>query len=400
MKIFSKVKFLAILPIILMGFLLFPVSKIYATTPRVDLLTADDFAVLGGSAISDTPSSIINGNVGLSPNGGASITGLTCGEVTGTIYDNDGFYTGNPAGVACRITDAGLLTKAKNDLTTAVNDATGRSITSTIATELGGSTLTDGVYNSAAGTFGITGTLTLDGQNNADSVFIFKAASTLITASSSKVVLINGAQACNVYWIVGSSATFGTSSTLIGNVMASESITDSGSSTIYGRLLASTSAITLNKTTVTKQTCSAGTAGGPTSSSSSSSSSSNSVDSYCEPIINTVVSSLIIESKRIDKDSVYIKWGPYSGTDKFNVQYGFENGKWLFNTDVTGFFTTINDLPFNQPIWVRVAARNDCQIGVYGESKFVGSPKMPNTGFAPKTSHIFSFLNQLKNWLF
>lgn len=148
-----------------------------------------------------------------------------------------------------------MLTQAKNDLTTAFNNASGRSVTSTIATELGGATLTDGVYNSEAGTFGITGTLTLNGQGNADSVFIFKAASTLITASSSKVVLINGAQACNVYWVVGSSATLGTSSTLIGNVMASASITDDGSSTIYGRLLASTGAITLNETTVIKQNC-------------------------------------------------------------------------------------------------------------------------------------------------
>ena len=390
MRIINKIKFIKLLSIILIGFILFPVSKVSAATTRVDLLTVDGFAVLGGSAISDTPSSTINGNVGLSPDGGASITGLTCGEVTGTIYDTNGEYTGNPAGTACRITDAGLLTKAKNDLTTASNDAFGRSITSTIATELGGATLTDGVYNSQAGTFGITGTLTLDGQGNADSVFIFKAASTLITASSSKVVLINGAQACNVYWVVGSSATFGTSSTLIGSVMASASITDDGSSTIYGRLLASTGAITLNKTTVIKQNCA--------STSNSNSTSPNSVDSYCPPIANTVVTPIIIESKRVDKDSVYITWGPYSGVDTFNVQYGFENGKWLFNTNVTGFFVTINDLPPNQPIWIRVAARNDCQIGVYGQPLFVGSPKLPNTGFAPQKNSLFVFINQIKNW--
>ena len=389
MKILNKIKLIKLLPIILVSLFFISTSKIHAATPRVNLLTADPFAVLGASAISDTPNSTINGNVGLSPGGGASITGLTCSEVTGTIYDTNGEYTGNPAGTACRITDAGLLTQAKNDLTTAANDAAGRTVTSTIATELGGATLTDGVYNSEAGTFGITGTLTLNGQGNADSVFIFKAASTLITASSSRVVLINGAQACNVYWVVGSSATFGTSSTLIGNVMASESITDNGSSTIYGRLLASTGAITLNNTTVIKQNCTS-------TSNSTTSTSSNSVDSYCPPIVNTVVSPIIIESKRVDKDSVYIKWGPYSGVDTFNVQYGFENGKFLYNTNVTGFFVTINDLPLNQPIWIRVAARNDCQIGVYGESKFVGSPKLPNTGFAPHKNILFIFLNQIK----
>ncbi|MDP4010105.1 MAG: ice-binding family protein [Candidatus Shapirobacteria bacterium] len=397
MKILKQIKFIVLLLIILMGFIFTPVSKVSATTSRVDLLTADGFAVLGGSAISDTPTSTINGNVGLNPNGGASITGLTCNEVTGTIYDNNGAYTGNPSGVACRITDAGLLTQAKNDLTTAVNDANGRSVTSTIATELGGATLTDGVYNSAAGTFGITGTLTLDGQGNADSVFIFKAASTLITASSSKVVLINSAQACNIYWVVGSSATFGTSSTLRGNVMASESITDDGSSTIYGRLLASTAAITLNKTTVTKQTCAAGTSGGPALTSTSNTSSGTAI-AYCPSIVNTVVPPIIIESKRVDKDSIYIKWGPYSGTDTFNVQYGTENGKWLYNVDVTGFSTTINALPINRPIWVQVAARNLCQIGTYGESKFVGSPKLPNTGFAPHKNSLFIFINQIKNW--
>lgn len=392
MRISNKSKFVKLFSIILVSLFFVSASKIYAATPRVDLLTTDGFAVLGGSAISDTPTSTINGNIGLSPNGGASITGLTCGEVTGTIYDNDGFYTGNPSGVVCRITDAGLLTKAKNDLTTAFNDAIGRSVTSTIATELGGATLTDGVYNSEAGTFGITGTLTLDGQGNADSVFIFKAASTLITASSSKVVLINGAQACNVYWVVGSSATFGTSSTLIGTVMASTSITDNGSSTIYGRLLASTGAITLNKTTVIKQNCA--------SSSNSTSSNSGPAIAYCPPIANTIISPIIIESKRVDKDSIYIKWGPYSGTDQFNVEYGFENGKWLFNTNVTGFFVTINDLPLNQPIWARIAARNECQIGTYGESKFVGSPKLPNTGFAPKNNNLFSLLKQIISWIF
>lgn len=391
---FSKIKFIKLLPIILVSSLFISASGVYAATPRVNLLTADSFAVLGGSAISDTPNSTINGNVGLSPGGGASITGLTCGEVTGTIYDTNGEYTGNPAGTACRTTDAGLLTAAKNDLTTASNDAVGRSVTSTIATELGGATLTDGVYNSESGTFEITGTLTLNGQGNADSVFIFKTASSFITASSSRVVLTNGAQACNVYWVVGSSATFGISSSLIGNVMASISITDDGSSTIYGRLLVSTGAITLNNTTVIKQNCAS------TSNSTSNSTSSNpdtSID-YCPPIADTVVTPMIIESKRVDKDSIYIKWGPYSGVDTFNILYGFEEGKLLYNVDVTGFFTTINDLRINQPIWVRVAARNDCQIGDYGEVKLVGGPKMPNTGFVPQKNNLLIFLNQIKNW--
>lgn len=267
----EDMKFLALLisvPLVVVLIVSFSTNspKVSAATTRVDLLTGDNFAVLGGSAISNVPTSVIIGDVGLSPTGGASITGLTCGEVTGTIYDTNGGYTGGGGGsTACRSTNAGLLTIAKNDLTTSYNDAAGRTTTSTIATDLAGATLTDGVYDSAAGTFGITGggTLTLNGQGNANAVFIFKMASTLITSSSSKVVLTNSAQPCNVYWQVGSSATLGTSSTLIGDVLALTSITDNGSSTVNGRLLARNGAVTLNKTTITKQTCAVGTTGGP-----------------------------------------------------------------------------------------------------------------------------------------
>lgn len=364
-------------------------QKAYAATTRVDLLTADGFAVLGGSAISDVPASVITGNVGLWPGGGSSITGLTCSEITGTLYDRDGGYAG---GGSCRVTDNALLVTAKDDLTTAYNDAAGRTITSTIATDLAGITLTDGVYHAASGTFSITGggTLTLDGEGNADSVFIFKMDSTLVTSSSSKVVLTNGAQECNVYWLVGSSTTLGTSSTLIGNVLALTSITDDGSSTVNGRLLARNGAVTLNKTTVTKKVCAT-----PTSSSTSSSTSSTNSNlapyEICPTIPAQIISPNIIESKRIDTDSISITWGPYSGTDKFNVRYGPTNGNWLYNVDVTGFSTTINALPTNQPIWVQVAARNDCMIATYGEAKLVGGPGLPNTGSVPNGSNVLLY---------
>jgi hypothetical protein len=224
-------------------------------------------------------------------------------------------------------------------------------------------------------------------------------ATTLITASSSKVVLTNSAQACNVYWQVGSSATLGTSTTLIGNVLALTSITDESSSTVNGRLLARNGAVTLNNTTITKKTCAAGTAGAPTptpttaaSSSSSSGGGSSSVTTtkVC-PALN-YIAPIIIESKRIDSDSISISWGPYSGINTFNIQYGLENGKWLYNTHTTGFSTTINDLPLNQPIWIRIAATDNCSIGVYGESKLVGGPLLPNTGFAPHENNIPWFI--------
>lgn len=359
--------------------------KVFASHLRVDLKTADSFAVLGGSAISDTGTTAIIGHVGLSPTGGASITGLTCPEVNGTIFDTNAGYTGGGGGsTACLQTNAGLLTTAKDDLTTAYNDAASRTTTSQIATDLAAATLTDGTYDSASGTFEINGggTLTLNGQGNADAVFIFKMATTLVTSSSSKVVLTNSAQACNVYWQVGSSATLGTSTTLRGNILALTSITDDGSSTVDGRLLVRNAAVTLNNTTIRRQTCAAGTAGAPVVAASSTSSSSGGSSSGFCPVVN-YSAPIILESRRVDSDSIFISWGPYAGTNTFNIIYGTENGNWLYNTDVTGFSTTINGLPANQPIWVRIAVRSSCTIGNYGEAKLVGGPKLPNTGIGP-----------------
>ncbi len=177
MKFLSLLLVFIPLVVLIISFITTP-SKVFASHARVDLQTADNFGVLAGSAISDTGTTAVIGDVGLSPTGGTAITGLTCVEVNGTIYDTNGGYTGGGgSGTACLKTDAGLLTTAKNDLTTAYNDAAGRTTTSTVATELGSTTKTDGTYDSAAGTFQITGTLTLDGGGNANAVFIFKMAS-------------------------------------------------------------------------------------------------------------------------------------------------------------------------------------------------------------------------------
>src|SRR5438132_10006300 len=102
------------------------------------------------------------------------------------------------------------VTQAANtDLMTAYHEAAGRTTVTTVPTELGGTTLVPGVYSSAAGTFGITGTVTLNGQGDPNAVFVFQTASTLITATGSTVSLIGSAQSCNVFWQVGSSATLG-----------------------------------------------------------------------------------------------------------------------------------------------------------------------------------------------
>jgi hypothetical protein len=108
------------------------------------------------------------------------------------------------------------------------------------------------VYVSPAGTFGITGTVTLDARGQPNAIFIFKAASTLTTASASMVNLVNGAQSANVFWLVGSSATLGTNSTLRGNVIAFTSITVTTGVTVAGRTLARNAAVTLDTDTITR----------------------------------------------------------------------------------------------------------------------------------------------------
>ena len=206
-----------------------------AATAAVSLGTAADFAVLAGSTITNTGPSAITGDVGLSP--GTAITGLPSGQVNGTVHAADA-----------------VAAQAKSDLVAAYDDAAARPATATIPVELGGTTRTPGVYESPAGTFGITGTVTLDAQGDTNAVFIFKAASTLITASASSVNLVNGARASNVFWQVGSSATLGTYSILRGNVMALASITVTTGVTIDGRVLARTAAVTLDTDTISRPT--------------------------------------------------------------------------------------------------------------------------------------------------
>jgi hypothetical protein len=153
-----------------------------------------------------------------------------------------------------------VAAQAEADLLTAYTDAAGRAA-ATVGTELGGTTLTSGVYNSADGTFGITGTLTLDGQNDPNAVFIFQTATTLVTASSSKVILINGAKSSQIYWKVGSSATLGTYSYFAGNILALTAITANTNAVVNGRLLALGAAITTDGNTATNPSFGAATYG-------------------------------------------------------------------------------------------------------------------------------------------
>jgi hypothetical protein len=248
---------------LLVGVLTLGLASVVMAATMVNLGVATSFAVLAGTAVVNVPTSTINGDVGLSPAAGSNYSGLTDGEVAGVIYAVDA--TG-PAG---SVENPALLTTAKNDLTAAYLDAAGQ-VTDTAFVagdnQLGGQTLTPGVYAfGAASSANLVGTLTLDAQGDANAVFIFKASSSLVTASGSVVQLINGASACNIFWQVTSSATLGTGSTFLGTIMALTSITDNGAGTVTGRLLARNAAVSLNNTTINVPVCAGvlGASGGP-----------------------------------------------------------------------------------------------------------------------------------------
>jgi len=210
-----------------------PFSAQAAAIP-VPLGTANSFVVLAGAGITNTGPTTLNGNLGTFPT--TSITGAGSLTVTGTNHAGDA-----------------VTQKAKTDLVTAYNTATGEGPTSPIAADLTGRTLKPGVYNSAS-SIGLTGALTLDAANDPNAVFVFQAGSTLTTGSGSQVLLRNGARSCNVFWKVGSSATLGTNSKLVGTVMALQSITLTTGARVVGRVLARNGAVTLDTNSVIRPT--------------------------------------------------------------------------------------------------------------------------------------------------
>src|SRR4051794_17513785 len=208
-----------------------------AIVSTVQLGTATSYSILAGSTVTNTGPTTTNANLGLSP--GSSVTGFPPGIVGGTT----------------NVTNAAAA-QAQSDLTAAYVDAAGRSINATTTADLANLTLVGGVYaGPAKGALSLTGPLVLDGAGNASSVFIFQTDSTLTTASSSTVSLINGAQACNVFWQVGSSATLGTGSTFTGTILALTSITVTTGVTVNGRALARNAAVTLDNDVFQSSTC-------------------------------------------------------------------------------------------------------------------------------------------------
>ncbi|MEA2507621.1 MAG: hypothetical protein QOH48_2239 [Actinomycetota bacterium] len=211
-----------------------------AAATAVPLGTAKRFAVLAGSGITNTGATTIKGDIGTFPT--TTITGRNTITLNGTNHRGDA-----------------VTQRAKTDLVTAFKNAAGQGPTKPIAGgQLGGRTLRSGVYNSGS-SIGLTGTLTLDGRGNPDAVFIFQAGSTLTTAPASRVALVNGASACNVFWEIGSSATLDTTSQFRGTVLARTSITANTGAVVRGRLLARNGAVTLDSNTITTPTCAAPT---------------------------------------------------------------------------------------------------------------------------------------------
>jgi len=220
-----------------------PSGAFAATQPRLG--TALNYAVLAATTITNTGPTVITGNLGISPGNASKVTGFPPGVVTGTQDAADA-----------------AAVQAKIDLTTAYTDAaTAPSTSDKSGVDLCGLNLVPGVYtfNSSAQ---LNGPLTLTGNG----VFIFQIGSTLTTGSSSSVLLRNGAQACAVFWQVGSSATLGSATHFQGNLMALDSITMvTGANILTGRALARNGALTLdtNQITPPSGTCTVGTAPTP-----------------------------------------------------------------------------------------------------------------------------------------
>jgi hypothetical protein len=211
------------------------VTVIHLGPASIDLQSADNFVVIAGSTVTNTGPTLITGDLGLSP--GGAVTGFPPGTVIGSINISD------PTAAA-----------AKLHLTAAYLDAAGRSLDVIVmpTNELGGLTLEPGLYKSGS-SFAITSVdLTLAAIGDPSAVWIFQMPSTFTVGSGCKVTLTNGAQAENIYWQVGSSATLGTTSVVAGNILAQESITLETGATLNGRALTQIAAVTLDANTITK----------------------------------------------------------------------------------------------------------------------------------------------------
>lgn len=201
--------------------------------PTITLSGASNLAILAGSAVTNTGSTIVTGDIGLSP--GTSVGGFPPGILNGTLHVNND-----------------IAKQAKLDLTSAYNDAAGRTSTDivTLSGNIGGLTLTPGLYKSTSSLALSSGDLTFDAKGATDAVFIIQIASALTVTSGRQVILAGSASASNIFWQVGSSATFGTTSVFKGTIMAMESITFNTGASLDGKAHARTGGVSLEGNSV------------------------------------------------------------------------------------------------------------------------------------------------------
>ena len=244
----TKMRFAMLLPAVLASVLLAGCgagnetagqSNTFSAAAAPTVGTEQAFAVLAGSTVTNTGPSVITGNLGVSP--GSAVTGFTGppnGIVTGVIHAADA-----------------VALQAQADTTILYDDLASQPCTVNLTNaELGGQTLTPGVYCYTSG-LQLTGALTLDAEGVSGAVWVFKAETTLITASDSSVLLTNAANPCNVFWRVGSSATLGTTTDFVGNIVALTQIALQTNAKLSGRALARNAAVTLDSNVITVPVC-------------------------------------------------------------------------------------------------------------------------------------------------
>lgn len=204
----------------------------------VNLGTAASFGVLGGSTVTNTGFTVIEGDVGVSP--GTAITGFPPGSITGEFHTNDA-----------------VAAQAQTDARDAYEDMKVLTADSTLTdSNLGGLILKPGVYFFATSA-DLTGTLTLNGNGDPNTEFVFQIGSTFIAASNSAIIMIGGADPSQVYFQVGSSATLGTDSKIVGTIIAEDSVTLTTRAQLDGRAIALTGAVTLDSTRLVPEPSSA-----------------------------------------------------------------------------------------------------------------------------------------------
>jgi hypothetical protein len=221
-----------------------PAAHAAAVTPPLG--TAANFAAVAATTITNTGPTVVTGDLGVFP--GTAVVGFPPGTVNGAIHAGDA-----------------VADTAAADALTAYNQAAGEPCDFTLSNpDLGGATLLPGVYCFTSTSVGLTGTLTLDAGGNPGAAWLFKTGSTLITASNSAVVLIGGATPCNnnnITWQVGSSATLGSATSFVGNILASASVTLNSGAVSTGSLYGNTGAVTMDTNTVSTCAGAGGNAG-------------------------------------------------------------------------------------------------------------------------------------------